>query len=244
MAVTRSSRRLTRLRSLRRTRCAANTVVRRGARRSGGGELPVALESLFPPAPAAAPDVRVRDLSVRDSDDGRRILDSVALRVTRGSLHMVIGPNGSGKSTLLRCLSGMPPKSMTTSGSVHVAQPAAIVFQNPDHQVVMPTVLADVGFAMALADATTTREERDGRVSLDGRRAKAERALEAVGMREYVDRPVSSLSGGQMQRVAIAGAIADAPRVLLCDELTTFLDKDDQQAVLQVVRGLVKGAQA
>ena len=151
---------------------------------------------------------------------------------------MVIGLNGSGKSTLLRCLSGMPPKSMTTSGSVHVAQPAAIVFQNPDHQVVMPTVLADVGFAMALADAMI---REDGRDSLHERRAKAERALEMVGMSEYADRPVSSLSGGQMQRVAIAGAVADAPRVLLCDELTTFLDKGDQQAVLEVVCGLVKG---
>jgi energy-coupling factor transporter ATP-binding protein EcfA2 len=67
------------------------------------------------------------------------------LQVQRGSLHMLLGPNGCGKSTLLRVLGGL---LYPDAGVVQADEPSGFVFQNPDHQVVMPTVAADVAFGL------------------------------------------------------------------------------------------------
>lgn len=72
-------------------------------------------------------------------------------------------------------------------------------------------------------------------------RAAVAHALRQVGLADLAERPVSSLSGGQKQRVAIAGALAESPQVLLMDELTTFLDYEDQLNVLRCVRSIVDG---
>ncbi|KAJ8765291.1 hypothetical protein K2173_011988 [Erythroxylum novogranatense] len=142
------------------------------------------------------------------------ILKDCSLRVPSGQLWMLLGPNGCGKSTLLKILAGL---LKPTGGALYVKRPKSFVFQNPDHQVVMPTVEADVSFG--LGKFILTEEEVRHRVS---------KSLDAVGMSTYMKRPVQTLSGGQKQRVAIAGALAEACKVLLLDELTTFLDESDQ----------------
>ncbi|EIE19028.1 P-loop containing nucleoside triphosphate hydrolase protein [Coccomyxa subellipsoidea C-169] len=140
---------------------------------------------------------------------------------------MLLGPNGCGKSTLLRILGGLMPPD---SGSCSLQRPAGFVFQNPDHQVVMPTVGADVAFGL-------------GRFDLQDRmvREHVQRMLRAVNLEGFIDRQTHMLSGGQKQRVAIAGALAQCPKVLLLDELTTFLDGEDQRGVLEAVRSCVGG---
>lgn len=75
----------------------------------------------------------------------RQILKGVNLQVRRGSLHMLLGPNGCGKSTLLKVLGNL---ICPDDGVVECDQPTGFVFQNPDHQVVMPTVAADVAFGL------------------------------------------------------------------------------------------------
>lgn len=74
-----------------------------------------------------------------------QVLQGVDLSIPAGTFHMLLGPNGCGKSTLLRVLAGL---FRPEGGAVHVAAPCAFVFQNPDHQVVMPTVAADVAFGL------------------------------------------------------------------------------------------------
>ncbi|XP_020596034.1 ABC transporter I family member 10, chloroplastic [Phalaenopsis equestris] len=115
-----------------------------------------------------------------------------------------------------------------TEGTLHVNKPKSFVFQNPDHQVVMPTVEADVAFC--LGKFCLTPDEVKSRVTF---------ALDAVGMLKYSQRPIQTLSGGQKQRVAIAGALAEACKVLLLDELTTFLDEYDQLGVIKAVKRCV-----
>ncbi|CAL5224592.1 g7302 [Coccomyxa viridis] len=157
----------------------------------------------------------------------RRVLSDICLEVPRGSLHMLVGPNGCGKSTLLKILGGL---MRADRGMCHVLPPAGFVFQNPDHQVVMPTVGADVAFGL-------------GRYKLKESqvRAHVDRMLEAVNLPGFAKRQTHTLSGGQKQRVAIAGALAECPKVLLLDELTTFLDGEDQRGVLEAVRKCVGG---
>jgi len=179
----------------------------------------------------------VEDLYVRypapknSSAPPKDALRGATLRVPRGTLYMLLGPNGCGKSTLLRTLAGL---SEPWSGRLRVTSPQAFVFQNPDHQVIMPSVGADVAFGLSIKRVDLTAEEVMNRVRA---------ALAAVNLKgdEWLDKQVATLSGGQKQRVAIAGVLVENPRVMLLDELTTFLDEADQMDVVKTVRGVVDG---
>jgi energy-coupling factor transporter ATP-binding protein EcfA2 len=155
-------------------------------------------------------------------------LKGASLRVPKGTLFMLLGPNGCGKSTLLRVLAGLVvPKS----GDARASARKAFVFQNPDHQVIMPTVGADVAFGLG----------RNQSLSDDDIHTRVEEALTLVNLTEpdAYERQVATLSGGQKQRVAIAGALVEKPELLLLDELTTFLDEEDQRGVIEAVRHAV-----
>ncbi|MBC8122726.1 MAG: ABC transporter ATP-binding protein [Gemmatimonadaceae bacterium] len=140
-------------------------------------------------------------------------------------LCMVLGGNGSGKSTLLRLAAGLITPQR---GTVHITRPAGYVFQNPDHQIIMPTVEADVSFGLAELDLdpSQVRERTSG-------------ALAAVGLGGLERRPVYALSGGQKQRLVLAGTLAQQCRVLLLDEPTALLDPESQLELVRMVRGLV-----
>jgi len=157
---------------------------------------------------------------------GDKILQSCSLEVPKGEFWMLLGTNGSGKSTLLRLLAGL---LLPQSGNIQIAQPVGFVFQNPDHQLVMPTVGADVAFGLV--------EEN---LSPPAVRQRVEEALTAVNLLALQRRPIYALSGGQKQRVAIAGAIARRCEVLLLDEPTALLDPDSQLDLVVGVQRLVK----
>eukprot|EP01023_Acetabularia_acetabulum_P051101 TRINITY_DN5616_c0_g1_i1.p1 TRINITY_DN5616_c0_g1~~TRINITY_DN5616_c0_g1_i1.p1 ORF type:complete len:261 (+),score=41.07 TRINITY_DN5616_c0_g1_i1:155-937(+) len=171
--------------------------------------------------------IKLKNVSVNlgEGQYTKQVLKGVNFTARKGNLHMVVGPNGSGKSTLLRVLGGLvQPKD----GSVTVNGEIGWVFQDPDHSLVMPTVSADVAFSLGGQDLSQSEI-----------REKVDIALEAVRMQDCIDRPIHSLSGGQKQRVAIAGALISEAQILLLDELTTFLDPQDQFSVLETVKNLV-----
>lgn len=169
--------------------------------------------------------IQVRDLSFR-WHKGEQVFKSLSLEVPKGEFWMLLGINGSGKSTLLRLLADLltPQK-----GQIQILPPVGFVFQNPDHQLLMPTVGADIAFGLV--------EEK---LSPAGVRRRVEEALAAVNLLELQRRPIYALSGGQKQRVAIAGAIARQCEVLLLDEPTALLDPDSQLDLVAQVQNLVK----
>lgn len=169
--------------------------------------------------------IRVQDLCFEWAN-GDKVLDHCSLSVPQGEFWMLLGTNGSGKSTLLRLLAGL---LQPQSGEIDLTLPVGFVFQNPDHQLVMPTVGADVAFG--LAEENLTAEQV---------RSRVEEALAAVNLLELQRRPIYALSGGQKQRIAIAGAIARHCEVLLLDEPTALLDPDAQLELVAQVRRLVK----
>jgi energy-coupling factor transport system ATP-binding protein len=178
----------------------------------------------------AQPDVKdpaivVQDLSFQWAS-GAIVLNSCSLKVPRGEFWMLLGTNGSGKSTLLRLLAGLlAPRT----GQILTAQPVGFVFQNPDHQLVMPTVGADVAFGLVAEKLSPVQV-----------RQRVEEALAAVNLWALQRRPIYALSGGQKQRVAIAGAIARHCEILLLDEPTALLDPDSQLDLVAQVQRLVK----
>ena len=160
-----------------------------------------------------------------------QVLDKVCLEVEQGTFHILLGANGCGKSTLLRCLANLVSPE---SGRIQMDQNFGYVFHNPDNQVVLPSVFSDVAFGLGKYSVLTEQDVN----------ALVMHSLERVGMAEFADRQTSSLSGGQKQRVAIAGILAENPRILLLDELTTFLDGSDQMKVVKCVRDVVHPAKA
>jgi energy-coupling factor transport system ATP-binding protein len=169
--------------------------------------------------------ITVRDLCFSWSN-GASVLNACSLTVPKGEFWMLLGTNGSGKSTLLRLLAGL---LLPDSGEIQISGLMGFVFQNPDHQLVMPTVGADVAFGLV--------EEK---LSIAQVRARVTEALAAVNLLDLQRRPIYALSGGQKQRIAIAGAIARQSEILLLDEPTALLDPDTQLDLVAQVQRLVK----
>lgn len=131
------------------------------------------------------PAVSLRDvsLSLRQGRVMKNVLKGIDLELHPGKLHFLVGPNGCGKSTLLRLLAGV---YRADHGVVRTLSPIGFVLQNPDHQVVMPTVASDVAFSLG----DRSRSETDVK-------ALVESALRSVDMLEFFDSPISTLSGGK-----------------------------------------------
>ncbi len=175
-----------------------------------------------------SPCLRVEQLSFR-WPSGQTALQGCSVTIPAPGLWMLVGSNGSGKSTLLRLIAGLLEPS---GGRLHTPLKPALVFQNPDHQLLLPSCGSDVELSLPPG---LSRSERLQAV---------EQALEQVGLAGFRQRPIHSLSGGQKQRLAIAGALACRGQLLLLDEPTALLDETSQQEVLQLIHALTHRPQA
>jgi energy-coupling factor transport system ATP-binding protein len=156
-------------------------------------------------------------------NSGHAALQGCSLRIPSTGLWMLVGSNGSGKSTLLRLIAGL---LQSEAGTIQTAGKPALVFQNPDHQLLLPSCGSDLQLGLPPALPSAERNARMGR------------ALAQVGLAGLERRPIHTLSGGQKQRLAIAGALASEAELLLLDEPTALLDPDSQQEVLALIRQL------
>ncbi len=166
----------------------------------------------------------------------RPALSGVSLDLRRGEYVGVVGPNGGGKSTLVRLLNGLlRPESgrVLVAGHDPATEPfevrkhLAVLFQNPDNGLVAPFVEDDVAFG--LENLGVPREEMRERVA---------RAVRAVGLKGYERREPHTLSGGEKQRVALAGLLAVEPEILVLDEPTSMLDAAGRKEVLEYLQDL------
>ncbi|MGA1704965.1 MAG: ABC transporter ATP-binding protein [Ilumatobacteraceae bacterium] len=160
--------------------------------------------------------------SVSVSLGGRSVLDAVSLAVSAGEVVAVFGPSGSGKSTLLRAVAGLVEvesgrvviDGVDVTGVPTHRRRVGMVFQ--DEQLFPHRdVAGNVAFGLEMAGVG--RRERESRV---------EELLSAVGLDGFGNRDVSTLSGGEAKRVALARSLAPKPAVLLADEPLTGLDAD------------------
>ncbi|MGB2572347.1 ABC transporter ATP-binding protein [Micromonospora citrea] len=179
--------------------------------------------------------VTLRGFGWRHAGRRRWALRGVDLRVEAGERVLLLGPSGAGKSTLLAALAGLLPEdSGEQEGTVEIdgldprkaRERVGIVFQDPESQLVMARCGDDVAFGL----------ENRG-VPTDEIWPRVDEALRRVGFPYHRDRATAALSGGEQQRLALAGALVLRPGLLLLDEPTANLDPAGGELVRRAVAG-------
>jgi energy-coupling factor transporter ATP-binding protein EcfA2 len=191
---------------------------------------------------AADEILRFEDLSFKYMGLDLPTLQNVNLSVRKGEIAVLAGASGSGKTTLLRCINGLIPHiypgeysgRVVVDGLVaqdtptyELAKKIGFLFQNPENQIFMFTVERDIAFG--LENLGVERSEIARRV---------DESLKLLSIDDLRNRSPSELSDGQKQRVAIAGALAMGPELLVLDEPTSLLDPRTATDVVALVKEL------
>jgi energy-coupling factor transport system ATP-binding protein len=171
--------------------------------------------------------VRLRGVSFRYPDADHDALRPMNLDVDTGEHVAVTGANGSGKTTLMLVLAGRAPTAGTVQrpGAVGLGEAGgtSVVLQHPETQVLGTRVADDVVWGLP-----------------PGQRTDVQRLLAEVGLDGMGERDTGGLSGGELQRLAVAGALAREPGLLIADEVTSMVDQAGRDALLDVLSGLTK----
>jgi energy-coupling factor transporter ATP-binding protein EcfA2 len=188
------------------------------------------------------PVFRASGLSYRYPEAGAQALRSIDLSIEPGEFVVLAGRSGSGKSTLLRAGCGLVPHfhggriegelevagmDIRSHGPAELAEAVGLVAQEPETQVVSTTVRAEIELPLELRGVAP------------GARARAvEEVALALAIDALLERTTDTLSGGELQRVALAAALATGPRLVLLDEPTSQLDPVAGDELISLLRRL------
>ena len=177
--------------------------------------------------------------------DSHLVLDGINLEVNNQDILAVIGPSGSGKSTLIRCMNML---ELPSSGSIVFDGKQVInAFKSNENGIGTGELRRRVGMVFqhfnlyphrTVLENVTQAPILVNKESIQDATAYAKELLESVGLIEKIHQFPNHLSGGQKQRVAIARALAMRPNLLLLDEVTSALDPELVEEVLQVIKRL------
>jgi energy-coupling factor transporter ATP-binding protein EcfA2 len=184
----------------------------------------------------------IEDLSYRYLSRTEPAIKGISLEVPAGEVLLIAGASGCGKTTLARCINGLIPRSyrgelkgkillngkdMSGQPLARISQVVGTVLQDPERQILGTRVLSEVAFG--LENLGLSRPEIIQRV---------DEAMDFLNIRNLRDRETFNLSGGEKQKVALAGVLAMRPSILLLDEPLASLDPASAQEALALVRRL------
>ena len=171
----------------------------------------------------ATPHIHFKDVSYAYPEKNENLIFKCSFSIKKPGLWMIVGKNGSGKSTLLKLINGIIKPN---NGIVNCKANIGMVFQNPDHQILMPNCRSEllININQNISDYEITE--------------KINYALDQVGLTGFEKRPVHTLSGGQKQRLTIACALISNRNFILLDEPTALLDQTSQLKVLKTIKKL------
>ena len=185
------------------------------------------LESSADAGPIAPVPARLHDVRFRYPTADHDALGPVSLSVEPGEHLAVTGANGSGKTTLMLMLAGREPTSGTIErpGAVGLGRlgGTAVIMQHPESQVLGTRVADDVVWGLPPGKTTDVHQ-----------------LLTEVGLDGLAERDTGGLSGGELQRLAVAAALAREPSLLIADEVTSMVDQDGRDALMSVLSGLTQ----
>ena len=185
------------------------------------------LDAVDETAPAAPVPARLSDVTFRYPGADHDALGPVSLTVEPGEHVAITGANGSGKTTLMLVLAGRTPTSGTIErpGGVGLGRRGgtAVVMQHPESQVLGTRVADDVVWGLPPGTATDV-----------------DRLLSEVGLEGLAERDTGGLSGGELQRLAVAGALAREPALLIADEVTSMVDQQGRDGLITLLSGLTQ----
>jgi iron complex transport system ATP-binding protein len=182
-------------------------------------------------------------IELRDVDlayGARKVLEQISFQTGKGEFLVIIGPNGSGKTTLLKAIS----RIVTPSDGAILLDDLVLETLSPrelSRCIAVVPQAADSGFDFPVRDVVMMgRYPHIGRFGSekDKDRDICRKAMETTGITHLADRSIREISGGELQRVIIARALAQEPRLLLLDEPTAHLDLGQQIGILQTMREL------
>jgi energy-coupling factor transport system ATP-binding protein len=175
--------------------------------------------------PIAPVPARLSDVRFRYPNADHDALGPVSLTVEPGEHLAITGANGSGKTTLMLVLSGREPTSGTVEreGAVGLGRlgGTAVIMQHPESQVLGTRVADDVVWGLPPGKTTDVHQ-----------------LLTEVGLDGLAERDTGGLSGGELQRLAVAAALAREPSLLIADEVTSMVDQDGRDALMSVLSEL------
>jgi energy-coupling factor transporter ATP-binding protein EcfA2 len=185
------------------------------------------LESSSDTGPVAPVPTRMHDVRFRYPNVDHDALGPVSLSVEPGEHVAVTGANGSGKTTLMLMLAGREPTSGTIErpGAVGLGKlgGTAVIMQHPESQVLGTRVADDVVWGLPT-----------------GKTIDVHQLLGEVGLDGLAERDTGGLSGGELQRLAVAAALAREPSLLIADEVTSMVDQDGRDGLMSVLSGLTQ----
>ena len=178
--------------------------------------------------------IKVVDLHFNYGAIDLEVLRGLSFTIEKGEFVALIGQNGAGKTTLLKQFNALLTPSR---GSVHIAgldtaksstgelaRKVGFLFQNPDHQIFMPTVSKEIGFGPKNLHLSPREIAK-----------RVEEAAEAVGLSAFLGQNPLLLSKGQRQRVAFASVLSMKPEILVLDEPTTGQDYQEGIEIMEMV---------
>ncbi|MBP1925818.1 energy-coupling factor transport system ATP-binding protein [Sedimentibacter acidaminivorans] len=188
--------------------------------------------------------VELNKLNFKYKSVQKRTLENVNLIVNQGEILAICGVSGSGKSTLCNCICGLIPnvyegeysgevkifgQDISLMSRAEIATNIGIIFQNPSTQLFSPTIEDELAFGPE--NLCVDRNEIAMRI---------DEILKIINMEEYRYENPNSLSGGQQQLIAIASVLMLNPKIIICDEIMSWIDEGGKEIIKNLLMNLKK----